>query len=60
MIPAPVIGLAIVGAFARLSSLASGSPSKALARPKSRIFTTPSRVILMFAGFRSRCTTPFS
>jgi hypothetical protein len=30
------------------------------ANPKSRIFTTPSGVIRMLAGFRSRCTIPFS
>ncbi len=33
---------------------------KALARPKSRTLTLPSGVILMFAGFRSRCTIPLS
>ena len=32
----------------------------AFARPKSSTFTTPSGVILMFAGFRSRWTMPFS
>ena len=31
-----------------------------LARPKSRIFTRPSRVMKMFSGFRSRCTMPRS
>ena len=35
------------------------SPPTALARPKSSTFTTPSGVILMFAGFRSRWTMPF-
>ena len=29
-----------------------------LARPKSRILTTPSRVTIRFSGFRSRCTMP--
>ena len=36
------------------------SPPTALARPKSSTFTTPSGVILMFAGFRSRWTIPLS
>ena len=36
------------------------SPDVAFARPKSRTFTTPSGVILIFAGFRSRWTMPFS
>ena len=36
------------------------SPATALARPKSSTFTTPSGVILMFAGFRSRWTMPLS
>src|ERR1039458_5920932 len=35
-------------------------PWVAFASPKSRIFTTPSRVTLMLAGFRSRWTMPFS
>ena len=34
--------------------------SIALARPKSSTFTAPSGVSLMFAGFRSRWTIPFS
>ena len=37
-----------------------GSSSSTLAKPKSSTFTTPSGVILMFAGFRSRWTTPRS
>ena len=32
----------------------------ALASPKSSTFTMPSGVILMLAGFRSRCTMPLS
>ena len=36
------------------------SPPTAFARPKSSTFTTPSGVILMFAGFRSRWMIPFS
>ena len=36
------------------------SPAAAFASPKSSTFTTPSGVILMFAGFRSRWTIPFS
>src|SRR5438552_13889361 len=31
-----------------------------LAKPKSRIFTRPSRVTKIFSGFRSRWTIPFS
>ena len=31
-----------------------------LARPKSRSFAVPSRVTMMFAGFRSRCRIPRS
>src|SRR5262245_53440032 len=34
--------------------------SIAFASPKSRIFTLPSGVILMLAGFRSRCTMVFA
>ena len=34
------------------------SSSRSLARPKSRIFTKPSRVSMMFSGLRSRCTMP--
>ena len=41
------------------SALGIGS-SIAFARPKSSTFTTPSGVILMLAGFRSRWTTPRS
>ena len=41
-------------------SFSTASPSTALARPKSRIFTESSRETLTFAGFRSRCTMPRS
>ncbi len=34
--------------------------SRALASPKSRTFTRPFSVTFTFAGFRSRCTIPFS
>ena len=34
------------------------SVSVSLARPKSRIFTSPSSVTMMLAGFRSRWTMP--
>ena len=54
-------------AFRRPSSSATASdrgrrpsPAIAFARPKSSTFTTPSGVILMLAGFRSRWTMPFS
>ena len=33
-------------------------PSTSNARPKSRIFTRPSRARKMFSGLRSRCTIP--
>jgi hypothetical protein len=42
-----------------LFALGIGS-SIAFARPKSSTFTTPSGVILMLAGFRSRWITPRS
>ena len=42
------------------SPTADASRSAIFARPKSRTLTLPSGVILMFAGFRSRCTTPRS
>src|SRR5262249_59075202 len=32
----------------------------AFASPKSRTLTFPARIIFTFAGFKSRCTTPFS
>jgi len=50
--PAAVADSVSVGEL--IVSALSVSPSKALARPKSSTFTTPSGVILMFAGFRSR------
>ena len=37
-----------------------GSPSSALARPKSRSFTVPAGVTFTFAGFRSRWMIPRS
>ena len=36
------------------------SPVSALARPKSSTLTLPSGVTFTLAGFRSRCTIPFS
>ena len=36
--------------------VSSGAVS--FARPKSRIFTKPSRLTMMFSGLRSRCTIP--
>ena len=36
------------------------SSANAFASPKSRTFILPSGVTLIFAGFRSRCITPFS
>ena len=49
--PALVPSNVIVGEFA-VSTGTSGAA--AFANPKSRIFTTPSGVTLMLAGFRSR------
>ncbi len=43
------------------SFLPAGAPCRgpwSFARPKSRIFTNPSCEIMMFSGFRSRCTIP--
>jgi hypothetical protein len=39
---------------------ATGSGSRSLARPKSRILMRPSRVMNRFSGLRSRWTTPLS
>jgi hypothetical protein len=36
----------------------SSAGSRKLARPKSRMITRASGVIITLAGFRSRCTTP--
>ncbi len=57
-VPALVIVGRIVGA--EVGPEAVESPTTALARPKSRTFTEPSGVILMFAGLRSRWTIPRS
>jgi hypothetical protein len=40
--------------------LASVGAGISLARPKSSTLTRPSRVTITLAGFKSRCTTPFS
>ena len=53
IMPARVCPMVMVGEFA--SEDLGGSSSRTLARPKSSTFTTPSGVILMLAGFRSRC-----
>src|SRR5215472_2971566 len=58
MTPAAVDGIVRVGRL--LLRLVVAPPPKALANPKSSTFTTPSGVILTLAGFRSRCTLPFS
>ncbi len=57
MMPALVAIMLSVGEFA---TLLAGAASIALARPKSSTLTLSSGVILMFAGFRSRWTMPFS
>ena len=45
---------------ARSSARREATASILFARPKSRIFTWPSRVTKRFSGFRSRWTMPFS
>ena len=47
-------------AAARSLPAASSGRLSALARPKSSTLTLPSGVSFTFAGFRSRCTIPFS
>ena len=54
-----------VGDLVRVGELVGSSelPREAdptAAKPKSRTFTTPSGVTMMFAGFRSRWTMPFA
>ncbi len=52
-----IAGVVIVGDCETPGDEAT-SGSIAFARPKSSTFTVPSGRILMFAGFRSRCTMP--
>jgi hypothetical protein len=52
-VPATVLPMLMVG---EVSGLPSGSGVDAFANPKSRILTTPSGVILILAGFKSRWT----
>src|ERR1700689_4251569 len=59
MAPACVAPMVNVGEISGLPSFEGGG-SVAFASPKSRIFTTPSGVILMLAGFRSRWMMFFS
>ena len=40
------------------SFVSASALDSSLARPKSRIFTWPAVVMMMFAGLRSRCTMP--
>ena len=60
----PITTPACVAAVVRVGEcVRSGeerSPVSAFARPKSSTLTLPSGVIFTFAGFRSRCTIPFS
>jgi hypothetical protein len=61
--PRPVIACVRVGDNERSCAPESpdiGSAVSAFAKPKSSTLTRPSGVIFTFAGFRSRCTTPFS
>ena len=57
--PAPCPG-SVRDAVGGCVPVAGSSARVSLARPKSRIFTRPSRVTKMFSGFRSRWTIPFS
>ena len=57
---APSRGPALVAIGTSVRSGVTPSPPTALASPKSRTFTTPSGVILMLAGLRSRWTMPLS
>jgi hypothetical protein len=50
-VPATVASMVMVG---EVSGWPSGSGADALANPKSRTLTTPSGVILILAGFKSR------
>ncbi len=59
MAPAWVMAAVMVGAVDEPVS-ALPSPNQAWARPKSRIFTSPSAVCMMLAGLRSRWTMPAS
>src|SRR4029453_12369918 len=56
--PACVAIMLSVGEWEELPDVFSFSIT--FARPKSSTFTWPSGAIFTFAGFRSRCTTPFS
>ena len=56
MMPSRVPPTVTVGDCVR--SRCQPPPADTLARPKSSTFTTPSGVILMLAGFRSRWTMP--
>jgi hypothetical protein len=60
IMPISVARAVSVGEFAGLLWRPSSSEpgTIAFARPKSRTFTRPSLVTLMFAGFKSRWTTP--
>lgn len=62
IMPASVMWREVVGEWesSALDEDEAGSPSRAFARPKSRTFTLPSGVTLMFAGFRSRWMMPCS
>ena len=57
MVPSAVPGSVMVMVRVEASAPACADIAD-LASPKSRIFTRPSRVTRMLAGFRSRCTIP--
>jgi hypothetical protein len=56
MTPACVAAMLMVGE----SRDGAGGVPPIFARPKSSTFTTPSALVLMLAGFRSRCVISFS
>ena len=58
IMPSRVAAALIVGELLMLP--AAGVSSKALAKPKSRIFTVPSGLTFTLAGFRSRWMMPRS
>ena len=60
IMPAWVMASESVGDMVGFVEAPDGLSSPALASPKSSSFTTPPGVILILAGFRSRCTMPFS
>ena len=52
--------IAVAGTGSPVAGIAVAGSRSMAARPKSSTFTVPSAVVMTLAGFRSRCTTPFS